>query len=79
MASLRAAENLGFFWPPYSPTHRCHELGGNHKGKLSLDLDGPYRLLIEPVAQPAPEREDGGMDWHQITSIRILGIEDTHG
>jgi len=79
MASLRAAPNLGIFYPPYSPPHRCHELTGNLKGKLSLDLDGPYRLLIEPATDPLPTRDDGGLDWSQVTAVRILGIEDTHG
>lgn len=78
MTSLRAAPNLGTFCPPYSPPHRCHELTGNLKGKLSLDLDDPYRLLIEPAMDP-PTNEDGGLDWSQVTAIRILGIEDTHG
>lgn len=79
MSSLRAAPNLGVFAPPYSPPHRCHELTGNRKGKLSLDLDGPYRLIIEPANDPVPRRDDGGLDWHAVTTIRILGIEDTHG
>ena len=78
MTSLRAAPNLGIFYPPYSPPHRCHELTGNLKGKLSLDLDGPYRLLIEPATDP-PKNEDGGLDWSRVTAIRILAIEDTHG
>lgn len=79
MTTLRAAPNLGIFYPPYSPPHRCHALTGNMKGKLSLDLDGPYRLIIEPAMNPPPAREDGGLDWSQVTAIRILGIEDTHG
>jgi plasmid maintenance system killer protein len=79
MTSLRAAPNLGIFAPPYSPPHRCHELTGNLKGKLSLDLDGPYRLIIEPADNPLPTRDDGGLDWQGVTAIRILGIEDTHG
>ena len=79
MTSLRAAPNLGVFYPPYSPPHRVHELTGNLKGTLSLDLDGPYRLLIEPAMNPPPTRDDGGLDWRQVTAIRILSIEDTHG
>lgn len=79
MTALRAANNLGYFGPPYSPPHRCHELTGNLKGKLSLDLDGPYRLLIEPAMEPLPTRKDGGLNWDQITAIRVLRIEDTHG
>lgn len=79
MTSLRAAPNLGIFHPPYSPPHRCHELKGNLKGKLSLDLDGPYRLLIEPAMDSIPTLEDGGLDWSLVEKIRILSIEDTHG
>lgn len=79
MAALRAAPNLGAFAPPYSPPHRCHELKGKGKGTFSLDLDGPYRLIIQPLHNPLPERPDGGLDWKGITVIKILGIEDTHG
>ncbi|NOY16048.1 MAG: killer suppression protein, partial [Gammaproteobacteria bacterium] len=55
------------------------ELTGNRKGTLSLDLDGPYRLIIQPMNNPLPERPEGGLDWHRITAIKILGVEDTHG
>jgi proteic killer suppression protein len=57
---------------------RCHELTGDRRGQLSIDLDGPYRLLFEPVDQPLPTKEDGGLDWTRVTKIRILGVEDTH-
>ena len=79
MASLRAAPNLGVFAPPYSPPHRCHELTGNLKGVLSVDLDHPYRLLICPNHGPIPMREEGGLDWSCVTYIEIKGVEDTHG
>lgn len=79
MAALRAAPNLGMFAPPYSPPHRCHELRGKRKGAFSLDLDGPYRLIIEPRHDSLPERPEGGLDWHRITAITISGIENTHG
>ncbi|WP_293649788.1 type II toxin-antitoxin system RelE/ParE family toxin [Thiolapillus sp.] len=79
LTALRAAPCLGVFAPPYSPPHRCHELTGNRKGKLSLDLDGPYRLLLSPAHNPLPERQEGGLDWHKVTAIKIHGVEDTHG
>ena len=79
MTALRAVPHLGVFGPPYSPPHRCHELTGNRKGTLSLDLDGPYRLIIRPIDNPLPERPEGGLDWHRVTAIKILGVEDTHG
>jgi len=77
LAQLRAAINLneiGSLLPA-----RCHELTGNLKGKLSVDLDHPYRLIIEPANDPVPLKEDGGLDWQRVTAIRIVRIEDTHG
>ena len=79
MTQLRAAPNLGVFAPPYSPPNRCHELKGNKKGVLSVDLDHPYRLLFKPINDPVPMRPEGGIDWHQVTAIEIKGVEDTHG
>lgn len=57
---------------------RLHQLSGDRKGQLSLDLDGPYRLILTPNHDPIPSRPTGGMDWNQITAVTILGIEDTH-
>lgn len=79
MTSLRAVSNLGIFAPPYSPPHRCHELTGNMKGLISLDLDHPYRLIIKPVNDPKSERPEGGLDWDKVTAIEIQGVENTHG
>ncbi len=47
--------------------------------ELSLDLDGPYRLLVKPAHDPVPRRPDGGLDWSQVTAIIVHGVEDTHG
>ncbi|MGB0385634.1 MAG: killer suppression protein [Ardenticatenaceae bacterium] len=63
---------------PFPPT-RCHELVNNRAGQLSLDLKHPYRLIIEPVHEPIPLKDDGGLDWSRVTKIRIIGVEDTHG
>jgi len=79
MTQFRAAPNLGVFAPPYSPPNRCHELKGNKKGQLSVDLDHPYRLLFKPINDPVPIRPEGGLDWFQVTAIEIKGVEDTHG
>jgi plasmid maintenance system killer protein len=80
MKELRAAESLMDFWPPKSPPGRCHELTkGQKSGQLSVDLDHPYRLIFTPDHDPVPTRKEGGLDWSQITSIKILGVEDTHG
>ena len=57
---------------------RCHELHGNRAGQLSLDLDHPYRLIFEPANNPVPKKQDGGIDWTEVTAVRIIGVDDTH-
>jgi plasmid maintenance system killer protein len=60
------------------PQTRCHELKGNLKGYLSVDLDHPYRLIFEPADNPIPKKQDGGLDWNKVTKVMIIGVEDTH-
>ena len=78
LAELRAVISLYDFWPPKSGPSRCHELTGERKGQLSVDLDHPHRLIFVPNHEPVPQKPDGGLDWRQVTAIMITGIEDTH-
>lgn len=73
---LHAAENLDILRQAFH--RRCHELNGSRAGQVSLDLDGPHRLLVEPADIPPPRKPDGGLDWPRITSVRVLGVENTH-
>jgi plasmid maintenance system killer protein len=57
---------------------RCHELKGDKAGQLSLDLDHPYRLVLQPTNDPAFRKPDGGLNWSRIAAVVILGVEDTH-
>lgn len=57
---------------------RCHELRENRRHQLSLDLDHPYRLIFMPAHNPLPCKPDGGLDWAKVTSVTIIGVEDTH-
>jgi|ERR1700740_1725502 len=57
---------------------RCHELKGNLALHLSIDLDGPYRLIFYPAHNPIPTKADGGMDWTNVTAITIKEVTDTH-
>ncbi|WP_414528703.1 killer suppression protein [Nodularia chucula] len=57
---------------------RCHELVKDRAGQLSLDLDHPYRLILEPADEPIPSKPDGGIDWNKVTAVRILGVDNTH-
>lgn len=78
LAQISAAPSLSDLGPPYNGPGRCHELTGNRKGRLSVDLDGPYRLIFKCVNEPVPGKDDGGLDWSRVTEIEVIGIEDTH-
>jgi plasmid maintenance system killer protein len=58
---------------------RCHELVGDLAGFLAVDLHGGMRLIFEPAHDPRPEKGDGGLDWREVTAIRIVDIKDYHG
>lgn len=77
LTQLRAAATLKDL--SSLPQIRCHELSGDMTGLLSVDLDHPYRLIISPANDPAPQKPDGGLDWTRVNAICIEGIEDTHG
>ncbi len=76
LMELRAADNLGQI--PTVPPPRCHELSGDRKGQLSVDLDQPYRLFFIPANDPVPLKPDGGLDWSAVTAVEILEIADPH-
>src|SRR5690348_6421461 len=57
---------------------RTHELSGDRKGEISIDLKHPYRLLFIPNHTPAPTKADGGLDWSNVTAIEIIDWLDTH-
>ena len=76
LMELAAAENLADI--SRVPPLRCHELTGNLKGQLSVDLGHPYRLLFIPANNPIPYTTEGGLDWHNITEIEITAIKNTH-
>jgi proteic killer suppression protein len=73
---MRAAPNLAVLRTLPGP--RCHELVGDRKGQLSVDLDHPYRLIFEVNQSPVPENPSGGLDWAQVTQIIVVEIVDTH-
>jgi plasmid maintenance system killer protein len=72
---LEAADNLEVM---RSLPGRCHELKGNRKGQLSMDLEHPYRLIFVPAHDPVPIKEDSGIDWKMVTSLQIVEVVDTH-
>lgn len=77
LSQLHAAPNLEALHPRHMPIGRCHELTGDLRGTLSMDLKHPQRLVFRPKP-PAPHRADGSLDWSAVTAIVIEGIDDTH-
>lgn len=57
---------------------KCEELKGNRQGQLSVRLDRQFRIIFEPENNPIPKKDDGGLDWEQVTAIKILEIKDYH-
>jgi plasmid maintenance system killer protein len=57
---------------------RTHELKADRAGQISIDLDGPYRLIFVPSHETLPRKPDGGLDWAQVTAILIKEVTDTH-
>lgn len=57
---------------------RIEELTADRKGQLSLHLNGK-RLIFKPCNQPIPLKDDGGLDWQNVTAVTIIEIEDYHG
>jgi proteic killer suppression protein len=35
--------------------------------------------FIKPANDPIPRKSDGGLDWTEVTVIRVLTVEDYHG
>jgi plasmid maintenance system killer protein len=60
------------------PAARCHELKGDLKGSLAVDLHGGWRIVFEPDHNPLPEKEDGGLDWLGVEGVLITDITDYH-
>lgn len=48
-------------------------------GCMALDLDGACRLVVEAANDPVPEKDDGGIRWNQVDTIRVVFIGDYHG
>ena len=75
-AELDAADTLADL--RFLPGLRCHELGGNRKGQLAVDLAHPYRLVFIPEHNPLPKKTDGGLDWEKVKRIQIIEVIDYH-
>lgn len=58
---------------------KCHELVGNHAGRFSIDLRGPYRMIFCPSGDREEYMDGSTVVWTRVTAIEIiLLIKDTH-
>ncbi len=76
LAELQAVETLKDM--ERLPAARCHQLAGDRKGQLAVDLVHPRRLVFEPDHTPRPTKDDGGLDWSKVTRIVVVEIADYH-
>lgn len=73
---LDAATNLGVM--ATLPAAHCEELKGNRAGQFSVRLHDGHRIIFTPDHNPIPVKPDGGVNWTEVTAIRIHSIEDYH-
>lgn len=76
LKDLTDADNLAIMRT--IPAARCHELTGDRKGELALDVSGNYQMIFEPLHDPIPQKHDGGLNWEEVTKIKMNEIEDYH-
>jgi proteic killer suppression protein len=76
LKNLKDADNLAIM--KTIPAARCHELAGDRKGELAVDISGNYRMIFEPLHDPIPQKGGGGLKWEVVTKIQINSVEDYH-
>lgn len=76
IAELSAANNLAEM--VFLPAARCHELKGNRKGEIAVDIIKNDRIVFIPNHDPLPLKDDSGLDWSLVTDIEIIFVGDYH-
>jgi toxin HigB-1 len=57
---------------------RPHPLKGDRAGQFAVDLDGGNRLVFESAHDPIPYKDDGSIDWSNVSQVCIVFIGDYH-
>lgn len=60
------------------PQARLHSLSGDRAGQFAVDLQYPFRLILEPANEPVPRMAGGGVDLSRVTRVRIVEVVDYH-
>lgn len=74
LADLAAAENLEVM---RALPGRCHELRGDLKGHLAVDLEQPNRLVFRPLGDDI-RNKDTTLNWQKVEAVEIVAIGDYH-
>lgn len=73
MADLQSAEFVSEL-----TAGKPHPLKYKRLGQFSVSVSGALRLIFESGNNPVPRGGGAAVDWNQVTTIRILSIEDYH-
>jgi plasmid maintenance system killer protein len=76
LEDLKSADTLAVM--ATIPAARCHELVGTRKGELAVDISPNYRIIFEPDHNPVPTKDDGGLNWEEVSKIQINELTDYH-
>lgn len=76
MEDFKAANNLAVIGK--IPGAECHHLGGDKKEQLAVSISGNWRICFVADHNPLPLKNDGGLNWAEVTSIKIVKVEDYH-
>lgn len=76
MGELKAATNLEEMYQVNFA--RFHPLKGNRHGQFAVDLQYPYRLILEPVCEELPMKNETEVDLSKIFAVKIIEVEDYH-
>jgi toxin HigB-1 len=57
---------------------RPHPLKGDRAGQFAVDLDSGNRLVFESANDPIPYKDDGSIDWSNVSQVCIVFIGDYH-
>lgn len=57
---------------------RCHPLKGKREGQFAVDLEHPFRLILQPAHDPVPLMEDGRINLERVTRVWVVEVVDYH-
>jgi proteic killer suppression protein len=49
------------------------------RGRLSVALAGPHRLVFEADGEPLPVGDGGSLDWGRVTRLQVLEVSGPAG